>query len=92
MTLNTTSEVSLRVFEYLPERKCLTSPSKNFNGRIPISLSVTSHHTEETVQFRPVQPGDPLFCEDGWDGEQQIYRPIRDIKNVEYLVIHHGEN
>jgi uncharacterized cupin superfamily protein len=56
-----------------------------------MSVSVTSHHTEETVQFRPVQPGDSLFCEDGWDGEQQIYRPVRFIKNVEYLVIHHGD-
>jgi len=92
MTMNKAAAVSLRVFEYLPERKCLSSPSKNFLGLFPTSLLVTSHHTEETVHFRPVQPGDTLFCEDGWDGEQQIYRPIRDIKNVEYLVIHHGEN
>ena len=92
MTMRTSTQVSLRVFEYARERKCLTSPSKNFRGGFPISLSVTSHHTEETVQFSPVQPGDPLFCEDGWDGEQQIYRPIKAIKNVEYLVIHHGEN
>ena len=86
------TQVSLRVFNYSPERKCLTSASSIFNGRIPISLSVTSHHTEETIQFNPVKPEDPLFCQDGWDGEQQIYRPAKFIKNVEYLVIHHGEN
>ena len=90
--MRTSVQSSLRVFEYLPEKKCLTSPSKNFSGRFPVLLSVTSHHTEETVQFSPVKPEDPLFCQDGWDGEQQIYRPIKAIKNVEYLVIHHGEN
>lgn len=90
--MRTSVQSSLKVFEYLPEKKCLTSPSKNFGGRFPISLSVTSHHTEETVQFSPVKPEDPLFCQDGWDGEQQIYRPLKAIKNVEYLVIHHGEN
>ena len=90
--MRTSVESSLRVFEYLPEKKCLTSPSKNFSGRFPVLLSVTSHHTKETVQFSPVKPEDPLFCQDGWDGEQQIYRPIKAIKNVEYLVIHHGEN
>lgn len=89
--MRTSVQSSLKVFEYLPEKKCLTSPSKNFGGRFPISLSVTSHHTEETVQFSPVKPEDPLFCQDGWDGEQQIYRPLKAIKNVEYLVIHHGE-
>ena len=86
------NQVSLKVFEYLPERKCLASPSKNFKGRFPTSLLVTSHHTKETIQFNPVKQEDPLFCQDGWDGEQQIYRPAKFIKNVEYLVIHHGEN
>ena len=91
MTMRTSTQVSLGVFEYSRERKCLTSSSKNFRGGFPISLSVTSHHTEETVQFEVVKPSDPLFCQDGWDGEQQIYRPLKAIKNVEYLVIHHGE-
>ena len=90
--MRTSAQVSLRVFNYLPERKCLASPSSNFKGSFPISLSVTSHHTEETIQFVPINSADPLFCQDNWDGEQQIYRPVKTIKNVEYLVIHHGEN
>lgn len=91
MTMKTSAQVSLKLFNYSPERKCLSSPSSNFRGGFPISLAVTSHYTEETVQFEVVKPSDPLFCQDSWDGEQQIYRPVKFIKNVDYLVIHHGE-
>jgi cobalt-zinc-cadmium efflux system membrane fusion protein len=66
-------------------------------GALASEVAITANRTGIVVerkvsQGQVAQPGDPLFCEDGWDGEQQIYRPIRDIKNVEYLVIHHGEN
>jgi hypothetical protein len=39
--------------------------------------------------FVTVGPQDRLFDQDGWDGEQQIYRPIGNVPNVDYMVIYH---
>jgi hypothetical protein len=37
-----------------------------------------------------VTEDDPKFDQDGWDGEQAVYRVTTNQKNVVYLVIHHG--
>lgn len=54
---------------------------------MPAEVLITSHHTGRGVIFRPVQPGDDLWDQDGWDGEQCIYRPTTATK-VDYLVIY----
>jgi len=55
---------------------------------MPSSFFVKSHKTGKEVHFVPVTPDDPLFDYDGWDGEQQIYRPVGHCPNVDYMVIY----
>jgi hypothetical protein len=73
--------------EYRKEMKCLTLASEYFG--MPSKFELVSNHTGKRVIFTTVMPGDPLFSEDHWDGEQQIYRPSEALPNVEYLVIYH---
>lgn len=56
---------------------------------MPNAIRIRSHHTGRTVLFRPVEPGDPLFDQDQWDGEQQVYRPVEPTNNAKVLVIYH---
>lgn len=51
--------------------------SEIFGGAFPAKVRVVSHRTGTPVLFAPVTRGDPLFDEDGWDGEQAIYRCVR---------------
>ena len=63
--------------------------SRFVGGMFPRDVFIESHHTGNTVLFSPVQPGDPLWDQDGWDGEQCIYRPVNKVNNCSYLVICH---
>ena len=56
---------------------------------MPSAIRIRSHHTGRTVLFRPVEPGDPLFDEDGYDGEQMFYRPVEPTNNAKVLMIYH---
>ena len=47
--------------------------SEMFGRNFPQQIVVKSHHTGRELIFAPVQPGHPMFDEDGWDGEQAIY-------------------
>lgn len=78
--------VSLARCEYDKTRKVLKLSSEYFG--MPPSFFVKSHITGKSVMFVPVKPGDPLFDEDGWDGEQCIYRPVGELKTVDYMVIY----
>jgi hypothetical protein len=69
----------------------LTLQSRFVGGMLPREVAIESHHTGRRVIFAPVQPGDPLFDQDCWDGEQCIYRPVAKVNNCSYLVIYHGE-
>lgn len=80
--------VSLELCEYNKGNHSLKLASEYFG--MPPAFTVKSHHTGRTVEFRPVSPEDPLFDQDQWDGEQQIYRPTTALPNVEYLVIYHA--
>lgn len=60
--------------------------SSEFCG-MPREFVVKSHVTGKEVKFIPVTYGDPLYDEDGWDGEMSIYRPVIDLPNVDHLVI-----
>jgi hypothetical protein len=79
--------ISLDKCEYDRNRKVLKLSSE-FIG-MPLSFFVKSHHTGKEVRFVPVTPADVLFDQDGWDGEQQIYRPVGNVSNVDHLVIYH---
>ena len=84
--MKTTPTVGLELCEYRKEQKYLALASEYFG--MPQEFFVKSHHTGKTVRFSAVRPGDPLWDEDGWDGEQCVYRPSVPVKNVEYMVIY----
>lgn len=78
--------VPLSKCEYDKKRKVLTLASEYFG--MPLTFFVRSHHTGKVVRFVPVNPADVLYDQDGWDGEQQIYRPVGHISGVDHLVIY----
>ena len=78
--------VPLQLCEYDKKRKVLKLASEYFG--MPSEFFVLSHHTGKEVRFTPVGPEDVLFDEDQWDGEQQIYRPVGHVPNVDYMVIY----
>jgi hypothetical protein len=80
--------VDLNKCEYDKQRKVLKLASEYFG--MPLTFYVKSHHTGKVVRFVPVNPADPLFDEDHWDGEQQLYRPVEGNTNVDYMVIYHA--
>lgn len=55
---------------------------------MPNAIRIRSHHTGRVVLFRPVQPGHPMWDEDGYDGEQMVYEPMDPVNNVKVLVIY----
>jgi hypothetical protein len=55
---------------------------------MPAQLFMFSHHTGKTVRFVAIDCYDVLYDEDGWDGEQCIYRPMGNVPNVDHLVIY----
>lgn len=75
------------VFEYNKEKKCF---HRGFPYRFPTSVFLTSQWTKQTIEFVPVGEDDPLFDQDGWDGEQQIYRACGDKKDLT-LVLYHDQ-
>lgn len=82
--------VPLRHCEFDSKRKVLKLASEYFG--MPREFFVESHHTGRVVRFAAIGPSDVLYDEDGWDGEQQIYRPVfsEDRTNVDHLVIYHA--
>lgn len=80
--------ISLEFCEYDKTRKVLRLISQYIG--MPKQFFVTSHRTGKTVRFVPVGEYDVLFDQDQWDGEQQIYRPVGDVPNVDYMVIYNN--
>ena len=78
--------ISTAQCEYKKAGRYLTLSSEVIG--MPGEFWVRSHHTGKIVKFTAVQPGDSLFDEDGWDGEQQIYRPTVAVPNIDYMVIY----
>ena len=84
--MNTIPSVDLKLCEYDKNRKVL-SLSSEYMG-MPLTFNVHSYHTGKIVRFVPVNAADPLCDEDGWDGEQQIYRPVGNVPGVDHMVIY----
>ena len=78
--------VPLEKCEYDKTRKVLKLASEYIG--MPTTFFVKSHHTGKEVRFVSVTPDDVLFDEDGWDGEQHIYRPLGNVPGVDYMVIY----
>jgi hypothetical protein len=79
--------IPLNMCSWNRQRKELVIASE-FCG-MPAKVIVRSHHTGKEVLFVPLQPGDPGWDEDGWDGEQQVYKPVDRLQNVDRLIIRH---
>lgn len=78
--------VSLELCEYRKGTRVLTLASEFFG--MPREFFVRSHLTDRVVKFTVVTPSDSLYSEDQWDGEEQIYRPVEHLPNVDYMVIY----
>lgn len=79
--------VDLQKCEYDKQRKVLKLASEYFG--MPPSFFVRSHYTGKEVRFVTIGQHDKLFDQDGWDGEQQIYRPTTNIDTIDHMVIYH---
>ena len=78
--------VSLKFCEYDKKHKVLKLASEYFG--MPRQFYVISHKTGKEFRFVAIGPEDTLFNEDGWDGEQCIYRPVGHCPTVNYMVIY----
>jgi len=83
--LATIPVVSLELCEYDKAGRVLKLASEYMG--MPLTFFVKSHKTGKEFRFVPVGPADVLFDQDGWDGEQQIYRPLGDCPSVDHMVI-----
>jgi hypothetical protein len=79
--------VPLSYCEYDKERKVMKLASEYIG--MPKEFFVQSEKTGKDVRFVAIGPDDILFDQDGWDGEQMIYRPMGNIPTVDHLVIYH---
>ena len=80
--------VRLEDCQYDKTRKVL----KLTSGRIgmPRTFFVESHHTGKVVRFIAIGPEDILYDQDGWDGEQQVYRPLGNVPGVDHMYIYNA--
>ena len=86
--MNSIPTVDLNLCEFDKTRKVLKLASEYFG--MPLTFFVKSHHTGKEVRFVTVDTSDVLFDQDGWDGEQQIYRPVGNVPGVDHMVIYHA--
>lgn len=80
--------VPLKHCEWNRSTNFLTLASEFFGGSFPKEVTVESHHTGVQATFLPVQPGDPKFDEDQWDGEMMLYKSTSGIRTP-YLAVYH---
>lgn len=78
--------VDLKLCEYNKQTKVLKLASEYMG--MPREFFVVSHYTGKEVRFTEVGRYDVLYDEDGWDGEQKIYRPVGVVPGVDYMVIY----
>lgn len=83
------AQLDLKHCSFDRARRAISVPSEAFAGGLPNAIRVYSSHTGRTILFRPVQPGNPHFDEDQWDGMQMVYAPVEDLPRVEVLVVYH---
>lgn len=86
--MSNTPTIDLSVCDFDKTRKVLKLVSEYIG--MPREFFVKSHHTNKVIRFVSIGPSDSLYDEDGWDGEQKIYRPATPVKNVDHLVIYNA--
>jgi hypothetical protein len=78
--------IPLKFCTFDKERRVLRVASE-FCG-MPRAVAILSEYTGKKVIFVRIGPGDPLYDEDGWDGERAVYRPYEPQARVDHLVIY----
>lgn len=81
--------------EYLSLEKCkwqkhLNQLSTPWNVRFPNEVAVYNSKTGKHRIYVRLNETDPRFDQDGWDGEQMVYRTHSPTNSAEYLVLYHG--
>ena len=88
--MNMPDQLNTRNAVCVKDKRQLRVHSKFFNGKFPRIINVESYHTGKVVAFMVIGHDHPLFDQDQWDGEQQIYTPLIKLDNVDTLIVHHG--
>lgn len=78
--------IPLKYCEYDKASKVLKLASEYFG--MPNEFFVESHVTGKMVRFTVVNEHDILFDQDGWDGEQKVYRPVGNVPTVDHMYIY----
>lgn len=56
----------------------------------PTSAEVFNPKTNIHRTYVHLTDSDPRFDQDGWDGEQMVYKTYSETNGAEYLVLYHG--
>lgn len=80
--------VSLAYCHYRAHCGKLELSTAHTNDCLPAKIYIQSHFTGRSILFTCVTEDDPMFDQDQWDGEQQVYRPSTPEERVKLLVIH----
>lgn len=87
--MNTLPEITLSDCHWDREHNRLIISSDRFTGGFPSQFMVHSSKTGRDMRFVAIGPEDRLYCQDQWDGEQAIYRPMTTLSTVDYAVVTH---
>lgn len=60
-----------------------------WNKNFPQQVSVHNPKTDSYRIYGHLTENDPRFDQDGWDGEQMVYKTNAKTNNAEYLVLYH---
>ena len=71
-------------------QKHLNQLSTPWNVRFPNEVAVYNSKTGKHRIYVRLNETDPRFDQDGWDGEQMVYRTHSPTNSAEYLVLYHG--
>ena len=81
--------VSLEHFDWNKIRGALSVSSELFAGSFPKTIKIKSHKTGKIVEFRQSKYNEPGFDEDGFDGIQMGYVPVKGGMYVKVLFVYH---
>jgi len=82
-----TAKISLEKCKWQKDLNQLSVPwSSNFPAEVTIHNPKTNGHRTYVL----ITESDPRNDQDGWDGEQMVYKTHTKTNNAEYLVLYHG--
>jgi len=62
-----------------------------WDKHFPQQVSVHNPNTDSYRIYGHLRESDPRFDQDGWDGEQMVYKTRAKTNNAEYLVLYHTQ-